>query len=284
MGRTVYLNGEYLDEAQAKVSIFDRALLFSDALYEVTSVLDGKLIDFKNHMKRLDRSMTELNYPKLLDHKDLELFHRELVKKNNLKEGVVYLQVSRGVAERSFDFPDKKTELTVSAFTQVKDLLQNDAALKGIKVMTIDDMRWKRCDIKTVQLLYPSFAKSSAVEKGFDDAWMVRNGYITEGTSNNAWIIRKGTVITRQFDNLILRGITREAVIECAEELNYKVDFKNFTINEAQSADEAFVTSATTFVTPVIKINKSTIGDGKPGKFTKLLREKYIEKAKKIAI
>jgi D-alanine transaminase len=228
--------------------------------------------------------MTELNYPKLLDHKDLELFHRELVKKNNLKEGVVYLQVSRGVAERSFDFPDKKTELTVSAFTQVKDLLQNDAALKGIKVMTIDDMRWKRCDIKTVQLLYPSFAKSSAVEKGFDDAWMVRNGYITEGTSNNAWIIRKGTVITRQFDNLILRGITRDAVIECAEELNYKVDFKNFTINEAQSADEAFVTSATTFVTPVIKINKSTIGDGKPGKFTKLLREKYIEKAKKIAI
>ena len=109
MGRTVYLNGEYLDEAQAKVSIFDRALLFSDALYEVTSVLDGKLIDFKNHMKRLDRSMTELNYPKLLDHKDLELFHRELVKKNNLKEGVIYLQVSRGVAERSFDFPDKKT-------------------------------------------------------------------------------------------------------------------------------------------------------------------------------
>ena len=201
-----------------------------------------------------------------------------------MKEGVVYLQVSRGVAERSFDFPDKKTELTVSAFTQVKDLLQNDAALKGIKVMTIDDMRWKRCDIKTVQLLYPSFAKSSAVEKGFDDAWMVRNGYITEGTSNNAWIIRKGTVITRQFDNLILRGITREAVIECAEELNYKVDFKNFTINEAQSADEAFVTSATTFVTPVVKINKSTIGDGKPGKFTKLLREKYIEKAKKIAI
>ena len=131
MGRTVYLNGEYLDEAQAKVSIFDRALLFSDALYEVTSVIDGKLIYFKNHMKRLDRSMIELNYPKLLDHKDLELFHRELVKKNNLKEGVVYLQVSRGVAERSFDFPDKKTELTVTAFIQVKDLLQNDAALKG---------------------------------------------------------------------------------------------------------------------------------------------------------
>ena len=284
MGRTVYLNGEYLDEAQAKISIFDRALLFSDALYEVTSVLDGKLIDFKNHMKRLDRSMTELNYPKLLDHKDLELFHRELVKKNNLKEGVVYLQVSRGVAERSFDFPDKKTELTVTAFTQIKDLLQNDAALKGIKVMTIDDMRWKRCDIKTVQLLYPSFAKSSAVEKGFDDAWMVRNGYITEGTSNNAWIIKGSNIFTRQADNLILKGITRETVSDCAKELDYNLSYKAFTITDVQNADEAFVTSATTFVTPVVKINDKKISGGAPGKFTKMLRERYIQKARETAV
>ena len=284
MGRTVYLNGEYLDEAQAKVSIFDRALLFSDALYEVTSVLDGKLIDFKNHMKRLDRSMTELNYPRLLDHKDLELFHRELVKKNNLKEGVVYLQVSRGVAERSFDFPDKKTELTVTAFTQIKDLLQNDAALKGIKVMTIDDMRWKRCDIKTVQLLYPSFAKSSAVEKGFDDAWMVRNGYITEGTSNNAWIIKGSNIFTRQADNLILKGITRETVSDCAKELDYNLSYKAFTITDVQNADEAFVTSATTFVTPVVKINDKKISGGAPGKFTKMLRERYIQKARETAV
>ena len=284
MGRIVYLNGEYLDESQAKVSIFDRALLFSDALYEVTSVLEGKLIDFENHMKRLDRSMSELNYPKKLDHETIKLFHRELVKKNNLNEGVVYLQVSRGVAERSFDFPDVETDLTVTAFTQVKDLLNNDAAINGIKVMTIDDFRWGRCDIKTVQLLYPSFAKASASQKGFDDAWMVRNGYVTEGTSNNAWIIRKGTIITRQADNLILKGITREAVLECAKELKYKIDFKGFTINEAQAADEAFITSATTFVTPIIKINKFKIADGKPGKFTKLLREKYIEKVRKIAI
>ena len=284
MVRIVYLNGEYLEETKAKVSIFDRALLFSDALYEVTSVLDGKLIDFNNHMKRLDRSMTELNYPRKLDHEEIKLFHRELVRRNNLKEGIIYLQVSRGKAERSFDFPDPDNEFTVMAFSQVKDLLNNDAAKKGIKVMTLEDHRWGRCDIKTTQLLYPSLAKSSADRQGFDDAWMVRNGHITEGTSTNAWIIRNGTVITRQADNLILKGITREAVAECAKELNYKIDYKNFTINEAQNATEAFITSATTFVTPVIRINDLEIADGNPGMFTKLLRQKYIKKALEIAI
>ena len=284
MNRIVYLNGEYVEETKAKVSIFDRALLFSDALYEVTSVLDGRLIDFDNHMKRLDRSMSELKYPRMLNHNEIKIFHKELVKKNNLNEGTVYLQVSRGVAERSFDFPDSKNDFTVTAFTQEKDLINNKSAREGISVMTIEDNRWGRCDIKTVQLLYPSFAKFCATQEGFDDAWMVRNGNVTEGTSNNAWIIRNGTVITRQADNLILKGITREAVAECAKELKYKIDFKNFTISEAQSASEAFITSATTFVTPVIKINNAKISDGNPGKFTKLLREKYIEKARKIAI
>ena len=198
MNRIVYLNGEYIDEAKAKVSIFDRALLFSDALYEVTSVLDGKLIDFDNHMKRLDRSMSELKYPRTLKHDEIKLFHKELVKKNNLVEGTVYLQVSRGVAERSFDFPNSNNDFTVTAFTQEKDLINNKSASEGISVMTIEDNRWGRCDIKTVQLLYPSFAKYTAAEEGFDDAWMVRSGYVTEGTSNNAWIIKNGTVITRQ--------------------------------------------------------------------------------------
>jgi len=284
MGRIVYLNGKYLDEAEAKVSIFDRALLFSDALYEVTSVIDGKLIDFDNHMKRLDRSMTELDYPRMINHDEILQFHKELVSKNNLDQGVIYLQVSRGVAERDFNFPSKETEFTVTAFTQEKDLINNDAAIKGISVMTMDDLRWQRCDIKTVQLLYSSFAKSTAVKKGYDDAWMTRNGNITEGTSNNAWIIRGSTIVTRQADNLILKGITREAVRECAEELGYQIDFKNFTISEAQNADEAFVTSATTFVTPVVKINYNKIGRGEPGKFTKLLRERYIQKAKENAV
>ena len=284
MTRTVYLNGEYLDETEAKVSIFDRALLFSDALYEVTSVIDGKMIDFDNHMKRLDRSMTELDYPRTINHDEIRNFHKELITKNNLDQGVIYLQVSRGVAERDFNFPNKETEFTVTAFTQHKDLINNKAALDGVSVMTIDDFRWQRCDIKTVQLLYPSFAKSKAVKEGFDDAWMTRNGYITEGTSNNAWIIRGKTIITRHADNLILKGITREVVRECAEELNYDVSQKNFTITEAQEANEAFVTSATTFVTPVVKINERKVGTGKPGELTKLLRKKYIEKARKYAI
>lgn len=284
MGRIVYLNGQYLDENEAKVSVFDRALLFSDALYEVTSVIDGKLVDFENHLKRLDRSMSELNYPRLINHDEIKKFHKELILKNNLKEGIVYLQVSRGVAERDFNFPSKETDFTVTAFTQVKDLITNQAADNGISVMTIDDLRWQRCDIKTVQLLYPSFAKAQAVEKGFDDAWMTRNGYITEGTSNNAWIIKGSNIFTRQADNLILKGITRETVSDCAKELDYNLSYKAFTITDVQNADEAFVTSATTFVTPVVKINDKKISGGAPGKFTKMLRERYIQKARETAV
>ncbi len=283
MERIVYVNGNFVNENEAKVSIFDRALLFSDAVYEVTSVINGKLIDFHHHMKRLDRSMGELEFPKKLDHDTILRFHRELVEKNNITEGVVYMQVSRGVAERDFNFP-KDSKYTVTAFTQHKKLIENDAATKGIKILLLEDLRWKRCDIKTTQLLYPSFAKSKAVAKGYDDAWMIRQGYITEGTSNNAWIIRRGTIITRQTDNLILSGITRQVVIETAEELKLRVDFKGFTQQEAQDADEAFITSATTFVTPVVKINERNISGGQPGKITKLLRENYIKKATNTAI
>jgi len=278
--RTVYLNGEYVLEKDAKVSIFDRAFLFADAVYEVTTVLKGKLVDFDNHMKRLKRSMKELHFEPTLSEKNILKFHRELIKINNLEEGVIYLQVSRGVAERDFAFP-KETELTVSAFTQKKDLVENKSAQKGITVITIEDLRWKRCDIKTIQLLYPSMAKSEALRQGADDAWMTQNNYVMEGSSNNAWIIRGKTIYTRQTDNLILSGVTRAAVLSVAEELGYKVIFKQFTTQEAESADEAFVTSATTFVTAVVKINNHRIKDGKPGVFTQELRKAYIKQALK---
>ena len=278
--RTVYLNGEYVLEKDAKVSIFDRAFLFADAVYEVTTVLKGKLVDFDNHMKRLKRSMKELHFEPTLSEKDILKFHRELIKLNNLEEGVIYLQVSRGVAERDFAFP-KETELTVSAFTQKKDLVENKSAQKGISVITIEDLRWKRCDIKTIQLLYPSMAKSEALRQGADDAWMTQNNYVMEGSSNNAWIIRGKTIYTRQADNLILSGVTRAAILSVAEELGYKVIFKQFTSQEAESADEAFVTSATTFVTAVVKINNHRIKDGKPGVFTQELRKAYIKQALK---
>jgi D-alanine transaminase len=277
--RQVYINGDFKKEDEAKVSIFDRGLLFSDSLYEVTTVINGKLIDFNNHMKRLDRSMTELKFKKLLNHLDILIFHRKLIELNNLKEGMIYLQVTRGVADRSFDMPKDKIEPTVLAFTQEKKIIDSESAKNGIKVMTLDDMRWKRSDIKTTQLLYASMAKTEATEKGFDDAWMLREGYITEGSSSNAWIIKGKIIMTRQSDNLILSGITRDAIFKCAKDLGYEVVTKNITLPDAQSASEAFITSATAFVMPVVKINASQIGDGKPGKFVTALREEYIKKA-----
>ena len=277
--RQVYINGDFKKEDEAKVSVFDRGLLFSDSLYEVTTVINGKLIDFNNHMKRLDRSMTELKFKKLLNHLDILIFHRKLIELNNLKEGMIYLQVTRGVADRSFDMPKDKIEPTVLAFTQEKKIIDSESAKNGIKVMTLDDMRWKRCDIKTTQLLYASMAKTEATEKGFDDAWMLREGYITEGSSSNAWIIKGKIIMTRQSDNLILSGITRDVIFKCAKDLGYEVVTKNITLPDAQSASEAFITSATACVMPVVKINASQIGDGKPGKFVTALREEYIKQA-----
>ena len=277
--RQVYINGDFKKEDEAKVSVFDRGLLFSDSLYEVTAVINGKLIDFNNHMKRLDRSMTELKFKKLLNHLDILIFHRKLIELNNLKEGMIYLQVTRGIADRSFDMPKDKIEPTVLAFTQEKKIIDSESAKNGIKVMTLDDMRWKLCDIKTTQLLYASMAKTEATEKGFDDAWMLREGYVTEGSSSNAWIIKGKIIMTRQSDNLILSGITRDAIFKCAKDLGYEVVTKNITLQDAQSASEAFITSATAFVMPVVKINASQIGDGKPGKFVTALREEYIKQA-----
>ena len=284
MVRQVYINGEFQNENEAKISVFDRGLLFSDSLYEVTTVINGKLIDFHSHMKRLDRSMTELKFSELLDHDNILAFHKKLIELNNLNEGMIYLQVTRGNADRSFDIPKEKIKPTVFAFTQEKKIIDSEASKKGIKVMTLDDLRWKRCDIKTTQLLYASLAKTEASKKGFDDAWMIRQGFITEGSSNNTWIIKGKIIITRHADNLILSGITREAIFKCAKDLGYEVVNKNFTLQDAQSANEAFVTSATAFVMPVVKINSSQIGDGKPGKFTIALREEYIKKALERAI
>ena len=282
--RQVYINGDFKKEDEAKVSVFDRGLLFSDSLYEVTAVINGKLIDFNNHMKRLDRSMTELKFKKLLNHLDILIFHRKLIELNNLKEGMIYLQVTRGVADRSFDMPKDKIEPTVLAFTQEKKIIDSESAKNGIKVMTLDDMRWKRCEIKTTQLLYASMAKTEATEKGFDDAWMLREGYVTEGSSSNAWIIKGKIIMTRQSDNLILSGITRDAIFKCAKDLGYEVVTKNITLQDAQSASEAFITSATAFVMPVVKINTNQIGDGKPGKFVTALRAEYIKQAVASAI
>ncbi len=285
--RTVYVNGDYLPETEAKVSIFDRGFLMADGVYEVTSVLDGKLIDFDGHAVRLQRSLDELDMKNPITKDDLLEVHRELVRLNGIEEGMIYLQITRGAPDdRDFAFPDPETvPCTVVLFTQNKPgLAANPVAQKGIKVISIEDIRWGRRDIKTVQLLYPSMGKMMAKAAGVDDAWMVQDGFVTEGTSNNAYIVKGGKIITRPKTNDILHGITRAAVLRFAEEAQMAVEERNFTIEEAQDADEAFITSASTFVMPVVEIDGAQIGDGKPGSVAPRLREIYLEESRKVAI
>ena len=285
--RTVYLNGEYLPEDEAKVSIFDRGFLMADGVYEVTSVLDGKLVDFDGHAIRLNRSLTELGMKNPISKEDLLEVHRELVSLNDVVDGGVYLQITRGApADRDFAFPDPETTpCTVVLFTQAKPGVRQSAASKdGIKVISIADERWGRRDIKTVQLLYPSMGKMMAKAAGCDDAWMVEDGHVTEGTSNNAYIVKGNKIITRGLSNDILHGITRAAVLRFAKEAQMEVDERPYTIEEAQAADEAFITSATMFVNGVVEIDGVQIGDGKPGNVSKRLREIYLDESMKKAI
>ncbi len=285
--RTVYVNGEYLPENEAKVSIFDRGFLMADGVYEVTSVLDGKLIDFAGHAKRLERSLNELDMPHPAVLPDLLEVHRELVRLNGIEEGMIYLQITRGAPDdRDFVFPDPETTIpTVVLFTQNKPgLADSPAAKKGIKVISIEDQRWARRDIKTVQLLFPSMGKMMAKAAGVDDAWMVEDGAVTEGTSNNAYIIKGNTIITRHLGNEILHGITRAAVLRFAKESQMKVEERSFTIAEAQEADEAFITSASTFVMPVVEVDGLAIGAGTPGPVAARLREIYLEESRKVAV
>jgi D-alanine transaminase len=285
--RTVYLNGEYLPENEAKVSIFDRGFLMADGVYEVTSVVGGKLVDFDGHAVRLDRSLCELGMKNPISKEDLLAVHRELVSLNNVVEGGVYLQITRGApADRDFAFPDPETTpCTVVLFTQSKPGVTTSAASKsGIKVISIADERWGRRDIKTVQLLYPSMGKMMAKAAGCDDAWMVEDGHVTEGTSNNAYIVKGNKIITRGLSNDILHGITRAAVLRFAKEAQMEVEERPYTIEEAQDADEAFITSATMFVTGVVEIDGVPVGDGKPGQVSLRLREIYLEESLKKAI
>lgn len=287
MSRIVYVNGEYLPEEDAKISIFDRGFLMADGVYEVTSVLGGKLIDFDGHAVRLERSLRELEMENPISKEDLLQVHRELVSRNGVEEGMIYLQITRGAPEdRDFVFPDPETTPpTVVLFTQNKPgLANNPAAEKGIKVISIEDIRWGRRDIKTVQLLYPSMGKMMAKKAGADDAWMVQDGHVTEGTSNNAYIIKGHQIITRGLSNDILHGITRAAVLRCAQEAQMEVVERPFSIAEAQEADEAFITSASTFVMPVVTIDDRKLGSGQPGPVAARLREIYLEESLKQAI
>ena len=280
MSRIVYVNGEFLPEAEAKISVFDRGFLFADGVYEVSSVLQGKLMDNEGHMVRLHRSMDELEMKAPASDDEILQAQQELIQRNNIEEGLVYLQVTRGAADRDFAYPAADTPSSLVMFTQSKTLIDSPQAKNGIKIASIPDIRWKRRDIKTVGLLAPSMGKMQAKKAGADDAWMVEEGYVTEGTSNNAYIITQDNVlVTRHVGNEILNGITRRAVLKLAEKTELTIEERSFTLEEAYASKEAFVTSATTFVWPVTEIDGHAVADGKPGEFAAKLRELYIEEA-----
>ena len=286
MTRTVYLNGDYLPEHEAKVSVFDRGFLMADGVYEVTSVLDGKLIDFAGHCVRLARSLGELEMKNPHTNAEWLAIHRELVARNGVTEGMVYLQVTRGnPGDRDFAYPTPETESTVVLFTQSKPgLADNPLAKTGMKVISIPDLRWARRDIKTVQLLYPSMGKMAAKKAGVDDSWFVEDGVVTEGTSNNAYIVKGNRIITRQLSHDILHGITRAAVLRFATEAQMEVEERPFTIAEAQAADEAFISSASAFVMPVVEVDGKAVGTGKPGHIVARLREIYLDEMRRAAV
>ncbi|MCB1372459.1 MAG: D-amino-acid transaminase [Rhodobacteraceae bacterium] len=284
MGRTVYVNGEFVPEEAARISVFDRGFLFADGIYEVTAVLESRLIDFPGHLRRMHRSLGELDMPAPVGDAALESLHRELVARNGLEEGLVYLQITRGAADRDFAYP-AEPEPSLVMFTQARSLDGSAAAREGIKVIGVPDIRWGRRDIKTVQLLAPSMCKMMARRAGKDDAWMIEDGFVTEGTSNNAWIVTgDGAIVTRDLSNAILHGITRAAVLAYAREAQIRVEERAFSLDEAKAAAEAFVTAASSFVTPVVEIDGIAIGSGKPGPVTRRLREIYLSESRRQAI
>ena len=280
MSRIVYVNGEYLPEEAAKISVFDRGFLFADAVYEVTSVLDGRLVDNRGHLARLRRSLEALRIPMPLDEHGIEGVQHTLIERNGLENGIVYLQITRGTADRDFPYP-KDTTPSLVMFTQARPLIDVPAARDGIKVITVPDMRWARRDIKTVGLLASVMAKQAALDAGVHDAWFVQDGKVTEGSSNNAYIVNsEGNIVTRRLGNDILHGVTRATVLKLSQQAQIEVEERAFTLEEACAAREAFVTSASIFVLPVVEIDGRRIADGEPGPITRRLRTLYIEAAR----
>ena len=285
MEQIAYVNGSYVPLSEAKVSILDRGFLFADGIYEVAAVLDGKLIDNASHLARLERSVGEIELALPVGVAQIEEIQRELVKRNNLVNGMVYLEVTRGAdTGRDFAFPKGVTP-TLIMFTSVKDIINAPSAKTGIGVITVPDLRWTRRDIKSVALLAQVLAKQAAAVAGAGEAWMIEDGKVTEGGSSSCFILTQDDVIvTRQNGSEILPGCTRKAVVALAEERQLRVEERAFTIEEALAAKEAFVTSATVFVQAVVTIDGKQVGNGKPGPMTDRLREIYVEFAKQTAV
>ena len=277
MARQIYVNGAYLPEAEARISVMDRGFLFGDAIYEVTAMIGGHLIDNDLHLSRLEQSLAKIGIPMPLSLDGIREVQAELVRRNGMTDGTIYLQVSRGTAERNFLPADGITPNFV-AFTQPKRLWGTPVQQNGIAVALVHDPRWDRRDIKTVMLLGQVLAKQAAQAEGFDDVWLFENGCITEGASSTAFILtRKGTIVTRPNSHATLPGCTRQAVLRLIAARQLSFEERAFTVDEAQDAAEAFLTSASSLVQPVVRIGDRVIGDGRPGPVTRHLQDLYLQ-------
>ena len=283
MSRVAYVNGRFVRQAEAGVSVEDRGFQFADGVYEVWAVFGGRLADADGHHERLSRSLGELRIVEPMSRGALAQVLRETARRNRVRDGIVYLQVTRGAARRDHAFPTNGTPPTVVATARAVDFAAEDAkAAKGVKVITVPETRWARCDIKTVGLLPNALAKQAAREAGAYEAWFVdEKGHVTEGASTNAWIIdAEGRLRTRDTGANILRGVTRKTLISLAEQLQIQVLEQPFTVEEARAASEAFITAASTFVMPVVAIDEAVIGTGLPGPVATRLRSLYLQSAR----
>ena len=274
MNRIVFVNGLYTKEQEAVISIFDRGFIFGDGIYEVVPVVLGKLIDRDYFLERLERSLFELSIPWPCSEQDYIEMMETLIDKNTLQEGIVYSQVTRGPADRDFPFPET-VKPGIVAFTSRMEILNNPDFETGIAVTTTPDIRWKRRDIKSTNLLGQVLAKQHAVSQNSKEAWMVANGQITEGASSSEYIVKDNVLITRRLSNAILPGIRRRTILEIAERANIAIEERAFSVAEAKTADEALISSATTMVLGVTSIDGSLIGDGSPGPVTRKLKSLY---------
>ena len=274
------MNGKFFSKKEARISVFDRGFLFSDSVYEVSAVIGGNLVDWQEHFARLIRSLDHLNIVNNFQEEDFYQIQKKLIKENELEEGLCYIQVTRGIAERDFNFAKNSLLPSVVIFTQEKLILSNPASKVGIKIITVPDDRWRRRDIKTTQLLAQSLAKTHAVKKGLDDSLLVQDDYINEGSSSNAFIIKDEHILTPRLSKDILGGITRSSVIKFCKINNIEIKEQKININDLMDAQEVFLTSATGFVLPVIEIDGRPVGNGLVGDRVKEIQRIYSEQIK----
>lgn len=281
MPRSAYVNGRYVPHNDATVHIEDRGYQFGDGVYEVVTIVDGQMVDEAPHLDRLERSLSEIEIPMPVSREVLRMLMRELIRRNGVHNGILYMQITRGVAPRDHKIPISPRPPALVMTTKHVDFARQPKFSDGVKVVTVPDIRWQRCDIKTILLLPNCLAKTAAARADAYEAWMVaEDGNVTEGSSSNAWIVtHEDRLVTRHVSNEILNGITRRSIMKIAEEEGIAFEERAFTVDEAKAAREAFTSSATSFATPVVQIDETIIGTGEPGPLSRRLLEAYMDYA-----